>query len=98
MKMTETKTFYENNEYFLNSSVNVLFEDLLEMAPDEFTQWVIDMRKTVVNIWDSHGIPPRRGKNEPEIIDQFNKMVSYPVHKFTHSDELCGVGDDVIIN
>ena len=96
--MIETKTFYEKNEYFLDSEVNVLFEDLLEMNPDEFTQWVIDMRKTVVDIWDTHNIPPRRGKDESSIIDQFNKMVSYPVHEFTHTDELSGVEDDVIIN
>jgi|TARA_R110001592_G_scaffold34111_1_gene117480 hypothetical protein len=96
--MIETKTFYEKNEYFLESPVNVLFEDLLEMTPDEFTQWVIDMRKTVVNIWDDHGVPPRRGKTEQAIIDQFNKMCSYPVHEFTHTDELSDVEDDVIIN
>ena len=54
--MTETKTFYEKNEYFLDSPVNILFEDLLEMTPDEFTRWVIDMRKTVVDIWDNNGI------------------------------------------
>ena len=96
--MIETKTFYEKNEHFLNSEVNVLFEDLLEMNPDEFTQWVIDMRKTVVDIWDTYDIPPRRGKDESSIIDQFNKMVSYPVHEFTHTDELSNVEDDVIIN
>ena len=96
--MTKTKTFYEKNEYFLNSSVNIFFEDLLEMTPDEFKEWVISMRKTVVDIWETHDIPPRRGKSELEIIGQFNKMTSYPVHKFTHTDELSDIDDDVIIN
>jgi len=92
------KTHYERNDKLLNSKMNCNYEDLLEMTPDEFTQWVIDMRKTVVDIWETDNIPPRRGKNDEEIIDQFNKMVSCPVHQFTHSDELSDVDDDIIIN
>ena len=96
--MIETKTHYEKNEYFLNSPVNVYFEELLEMTPTQFEDWVVDMRKTVVDIWDTHGVPPRRGKNEEGIVAQFNKMCSYPIHEFTHTDELSDVEDDVIIN
>ena len=92
------KTHYERNDSLFNSKINCNFEDLLEMTPEEFTKWVINLRETVVDIWESEDTPPRRGKMDSEIIDQFNKMVSYPVHQFTYSDELSDVEDDVIIN
>jgi len=96
--MTQTKPYYERNEYMINSYINCNFEDLLEMTPDEFRMWVIEMRKVIKFAWDSYGCPPRTGKNEADIIDVFNKISEYPVHQFTHSDELTDIPDDVIIN
>ena len=96
--MTQTKSYYERNEYLLNSSINVYFEELLNMTPEEFREWVISMRKEIIHIWDNYGYPPRTGKKEEDIIEQFNKMVSYPVHTMIYSDELDDVNDDVIIN
>ena len=92
--------FYERNDYVINSKINVFFEDLLSMTPDQFNEWVKDMRKEILHSWDTFGCPPRTGKNEIDIIDQFNKMTTYPVSQFTHTDELNTDGgrDDVIIN
>ena len=93
------KPFYERNDHVINNlDVNVFFEDLLAMTPKEFEQWVIKMRKAILNSWDTYGCPPRTGKDEKDIIDQFNQLGQYPVHEFTHSDELSSVPDDVIIN
>ena len=92
------KRFYERNNYVLDSDVNVMFEDLLEMTPEQFGEWVQKMRSTITTSWDEHGCPPRTGKNEQEIIDSFNRLGEYPVHQFTHSDELSHVKDDIIIN
>ena len=75
-----------------------MFEDLLEMTPDRFEEWVVRMRVTLTEAWDAHGCPPRTGKNKQEIIDSFNRLGEYPVHQFTHSDELSDVKDDIIIN
>jgi hypothetical protein len=76
-----TKWFYERNDELLNSPVNRPFEELLWMTDDEFRQWVIDMRKTVVDIWDDRGIPPRVGYDEDQIVDNFSDMITYPVHE-----------------
>jgi hypothetical protein len=92
-----TKYFYEKNTEFLESPVNKTFEEILWMPKDEFRQWVIDMRKTVVKLWDEKGQPPRVGYNEQEIINQFNEMTSFPIHKFPVKDELTGE-EDVIRN
>ena len=51
------------------------------MSDDEFRQWLTDMRKTIAYAWDELGLPPRVGWNEKDIIDQFNKMSSFPVHE-----------------
>ena len=92
-----TKHFYEKNTDFLQSPVNKKFEEVLWMTQDEFRQWIRDMRKEVVRLWDENGQPPRVGYNEQEIIDQFNNMSSFPVHEFLNVDELTG-DQDVIRN
>ena len=92
------KPFYEKNTAVVESEMNVLFEDLLSMTPDEFRVWVGEMRKTILKSWDETGSPPRMGKTEDVIIDNWNKLAEYPVHTFTHTDELSGVEDDVIVN
>lgn len=69
----EKKWFYERNDELLNSSVNKTFEELLWMTDAEFRQWVIDLRKTVVDLWDNKGIPPRVGFDEKGILDNFQR-------------------------
>ena len=91
-------TFYKRNDYVINSEINCNFEDLLEMTPDEFVEWVVKFREIVKEAWDEHGCPPRTGKTEEGIIEQFNKIAEYPVHKFAFSDELSDEENDVIIN
>lgn len=76
-----TKWFYEKNEELINSNVNKTFDELLTCTDDEFRQWVIDLRKTVVDLWDNKSLPPRVGYNEEEIINNFRDMVTYPVHE-----------------
>ena len=91
------KYFYEKNRELLESNCNKKFEEVLVMTKDEFRDWAIDLRKTVVKLWDEKGQPPRVGYDEQEIIDQFNEMTSFPVHKFLVKDELTGE-EDVIRN
>jgi len=90
--------FYQRNDHILNSDVNVCFEDLLEMTPDDFREWVIRLRKELKEAWDTYGCPPRAGKNEQDIIDNFNQIAEYHVHEFEFDDELSDVPRDVIIN
>lgn len=78
--MTE-KHFYEKNTELLESKVNKTFEEILAMDDKQFRNWVIDLRKTVVDLWDNKGLPPRVGYNEKEIIENFRDMVTYPVHE-----------------
>jgi len=90
--------FYERNNAIINSDVNVNFEDLLEMTPDQFKDWVIRLREELTAAWDNNGCPPRTGKNEEDIIASFNRMSEFPVHQFEFDDELSETPKDVIIN
>lgn len=92
------KPYYERNDYVINSKINVLFEDLLEMTPQDFEKWVVEMRQEILHSWDTYGCPPRTGKTEQEIVEQFNRLEAFPVHEFTNSDELSDTPNDVIIN
>jgi len=87
------KHFYERNSYLLEHEVNKTFEEVLWMTDDEFRQWLHDMRKEVVYSWDELGLPPRVGWSETDIIDQFNKMSSFPVHEFECFNEETGERD-----
>ena len=72
-----SSNFYVRNDYVISSTVNVLFEDLLNKTPIEFEQWVKEMRKEILYAWDTFGCPPRTGKSEADVIDQFNKKWTY---------------------
>ena len=98
MKSLTKNNFYERNNYVIDSDVNVLFEDLLEMTPSQFEEWVVRMRREITHAWDVYGCPPRTGKDKQDIVDSFNRLGEYPVHQFTNTDELSKVDDDVIIN
>jgi hypothetical protein len=88
-----TQWFYERNTELLESSVNRTFEEILWMSKDEFRQWVIDLRKTIVDLWDNKNLPPRVGFDKQGIIDQFNQMESFSVRDFECIDELTGEKD-----
>jgi hypothetical protein len=91
------KPFYERNDYLLNHKINVFYENIVSMTDKEFETWVSDMRKVVMEAWNTHNCPPRTGKNEQDIINEFNKLTGYPVSTFEFVDELTG-NKDVIIN
>ena len=90
--------FYERNNDVINSHINCVYDDLVEMTPDEFRKWVIEFRKVVKESWDKNGCPPRIGKTEYGLIGQFNKIAEFPIHKFEFTDELSDIENDVIIN
>jgi hypothetical protein len=92
------KTMYERNNHVINSDMNCYYQDLASMTPDEFREWVIKMRKIVKESWDLYGCPPRIGKSETDVVEQFNKMAEFPIHEFTFTDELSDMDGDVIIN
>jgi succinate dehydrogenase flavin-adding protein (antitoxin of CptAB toxin-antitoxin module) len=48
------KYFYEKNTELLESDSNKKFEEILTMTKDEFREWAIQLRKTIVSLWISN--------------------------------------------
>lgn len=87
------KWFYQRNEELLKSPVNKTFEQVLWMDDASFRAWIVDLRKEIVRIWDDLNTPPRIGKTESEIRENFSELRSYPVKEFECVDELTGNRD-----
>ena len=65
------KYFYEKNN-LVECSHNITFHDLLQKNGKELERWIDDLRNYIVTTWDELGLPPRTGKNEKDIIANFN--------------------------
>ena len=68
--------FYQRNDHVINHKINVNFEDLLEMDPDSFNEWVEELRDVIKYSWDNNNCPPRTGKDEYKIIENWNLLES----------------------
>ena len=88
--MTTQYAHFPKNTFFVTSEVNKPFEEVLAMSEPEFRQWIIDVRAKIVEIWDTHGIPPRPGYTADEIVEQFDSLFEFKPHKMFVKDELSG--------
>jgi hypothetical protein len=80
--MTPTKStsqyWSRNGQIIDDPTVNVTFEELLFMTPEEFEKWVDHLRARVLEVWDEYGIPPLSGLDESEMCEEFRKMSGTP--------------------
>lgn len=90
-----TQWYYERNSEFLDSPINKRFEEILWMTQEEFRTWVIDMRNTVVRLWDEKGQPPRVGFTTDEMIQQFSEIEPFLSNSMLKRDDKTGKKDVV---
>ena len=65
------KPFYEKNTAVVESEMNVLFEDLLSMTPDEFRVWVGPATRVdghVVTVTVLQGLDPMGVETQAPIV------------------------------
>lgn len=79
------KYFYERSN-IQNFESNITFHELLELDDEEYDEWVRLLRKEIREQWDNEDTPPRIGRSEEEIVDQFGKLRTYDVNKFYMDD------------
>ena len=92
------KPYYVENPIINDVTVNVLFEDLLSMSNNQFEDWVKHCRSKFIENWNN-GCPPKNGKSEDHIIQEFNKLSDTDVLSiFTKDDELSSDKGTVIQN
>ncbi len=78
----QRRWFYQKNKKLLEHSVNKTFEQILWMSDYEFKDWMTQLRKVVLEIWDTDGVPPTVGQDEKDIIDQFERIERFTVSGF----------------
>ena len=83
------KYFYEKNN-LTECEHNITFHELLQKNRKELESWIDSLRNYIVTTWDQLGLPPRTGKNEKDIIANFNKLAGYNTYKFLQTDEMDG--------
>ena len=85
------KYYYTKNTELLESPVNIPFEYLHHMTNEEFMEWVVELRKTIVDLWDNKGAPPKVGYSEEEIKDDWAGLAGYDsLHELLITDEFTG--------
>jgi hypothetical protein len=68
------KYFHEKNP-LVESELNITFEQVLRLSPDEVREWLSKLRDESRRIWDEYGCPPAlTGKDEKEIIKSFKDI------------------------
>jgi hypothetical protein len=90
--------YYEKNPVLNDLSVNVYFEDLLDMSYEQFDAWVAHVRKSMLEVWNTKGCPARSGRNKKEMIEEFNSLTSINVSGFAIDDELTPDQPGTVIN
>jgi len=78
------------NPILQDTSINVTYDDILDMDDAQFLAYIQRMRSTLRTIWDEQDIAPVRGWAEDEVADDFRAMSSFNTSKFWRKDELTG--------
>jgi len=71
------KYFHEKNP-LVESELNITFEQVLRLSPEEVREWLAKLRDEARRIWDEYGCPPAlTGKDEKEIIQSFKDIQGF---------------------
>jgi len=71
--------YYTSNTRLLNSEHNWTFEKLHFASDRQFARWVKDICGEVLKIYEEDGIPPKAGKTDEELFQDFRNLVALDV-------------------
>jgi hypothetical protein len=92
------KTYHHHsNDYLLNSSVNVTFDELIGMGDDEFRKWCLRFRKEVKRSWEEYNQPPVPTSNDDTIIRQMDRLTDMSVEGTVTEDTMTNTTDCVVM-
>jgi hypothetical protein len=74
-----SKPFYYTRNPLPDSKLNWTFEELHYASDLEFTRWVEDVCAELVRLFDETGMPPKEGKTEEKIFQDFETLVNLDV-------------------
>lgn len=92
------KSFHHNsNEYLINSSINITFDELVDMNNEQFQEWVINFRKEVKDSWIKHNQPPIRTIDDDQIINQMVRLTDLTMDGVIQTDSMTNTDDCIIM-
>ena len=81
------KYFHEKNP-LVESELNITFEQVLRLSPEEVREWLAKLRDEARRIWDEEGCPPAlTGKTEKEIIQSFQDLYGFNFNNIVKSSD-----------
>lgn len=79
------------NKYIVDDpTINLTYDQILAMNDAQFLEYITRMRSAVRDAWNNHEMAPAQGWSEDDVREEFEKLVTFPVHKFWRVDEISG--------
>ena len=81
-KETSTHTLpFGKNPIGTNSEFNISFDEVNKMNFSEFKEFILSVRKFLLNQWDNHNIPPYIGKDKEGIVSDIQSLIDFDIDK-----------------
>jgi len=71
--------YYYTRNPLPTCKLNWTFEELHFASDSQFAQWVTDVCAEVIRIFDEDGMPPKAGKTEDQLFEDFHRLVKLDV-------------------
>ena len=72
---------FSKNPIGTNSEFNITFDEVNKMSFSEFKEFILSVRKFLLNQWDNHNIPPNIGKDIKGVIDDIQNLIDFDINK-----------------
>ena len=72
-----------------NPKYNITYDEVNKMGYGEFKDFILSVRKELLNLWEEQNIPPYIGKDKKGIVDDIENLIQFDVER------LWKKGDDI---
>lgn len=72
---------------FQKSKFNVSYQTIQDFTFEELRDWIDELRKEILYVWETNHIPPMTGKDSKDIIQSFQKLNQYDLNKIWFEDK-----------
>ena len=89
-EQTSTQTLpFGRNPIGDNPKYNITYDEVNKMDYNKFKDYILSVRKELLNLWEEQNIPPYIGKDKKGIVDDIENLIQFDVER------LWKKGDDI---
>lgn len=88
--------FYTKDDEILTAPINKTFVELFRGTPEDFQDWVDELRAHVTERWDAMGQPPKSGVRLEDMAAEFERICRVDTTKMLFQDEQTREWDCII--